>query len=173
MNDDADLVQYAQAMERMLLRSRNGFKDFQIVVPEELLRQAQAAQRTFNTILGCIAGISLLVGGIGIMNTMIVSVTERTREIGIRRAIGASRNHIVREFLTEAILLTCCGGVFGLVLGSVGAGVVAFWAQWPVAITVSSVVLALLMSLGVGIFFGFYPAKKAAEVDPIKALRYE
>ena len=169
----AELSQYARVMERILLSARNGFKDFQVIVPEELLRQAQAAQRTFNTILGCIAGISLLVGGIGIMNTMIAAVTERTREIGIRRAIGASRNHIIREFLAEAILLTCCGGVFGLVLGSVGAGVVAFWAQWPVAITGWSVMLALLMSLGVGIFFGLYPAKKAAELDPIKALRYE
>jgi putative ABC transport system permease protein len=124
-------------------------------------------------LLGAVASISLIVGGIGIMNIMLVSVTERTREIGIRMAIGARKNDILLQFLTEAILLTMIGGLTGIALGSAGATIVSNMLSWPTLISIESITLAFLFSAFVGIFFGFYPARKAASLDPIDALRYE
>jgi putative ABC transport system permease protein len=124
-------------------------------------------------LLGTVASISLIVGGIGIMNIMLVSVTERTREIGIRMAIGARRNAILLQFMTEAVLLTMIGGIIGIILGTAGATAVSKFLDWPTLISLKSVTIAFLFSGAVGIFFGFYPARKAAGLNPIDALRYE
>jgi putative ABC transport system permease protein len=139
----------------------------------EILAVAEQSSKAMSLLLGAVASISLIVGGIGIMNIMLVSVTERTREIGIRMAIGARKNDILLQFLTEAVLLTMIGGVTGIILGSVGASVVSHLLSWPTLISIESIVMAFLFSAGVGIFFGFYPARKAALLNPIDALRYE
>jgi putative ABC transport system permease protein len=120
-----------------------------------------------------VASISLIVGGIGIMNIMLVSVTERTREIGIRMAIGARKKDILWQFMTEAVLLTMLGGIIGIILGAAGATVVSRFLEWPTLISVQSITVAFFFSGAVGIFFGFYPARKAAGLNPIDALRYE
>ena len=139
----------------------------------EILAIAEQSSKAMSLLLGAVASISLLVGGIGIMNIMLVSVTERTREIGIRMAIGARKNDILLQFLIEAILLTMIGGVTGILLGSAGAAIVSHLLSWPTLISVQSITLAFLFSAFVGIFFGFYPARKAAMLNPIDALRYE
>jgi putative ABC transport system permease protein len=124
-------------------------------------------------LLASVASVSLLVGGIGIMNIMLVSVTERTREIGIRMAVGAKRQDILTQFLLEAVVLSTLGGLFGVVLGVVGSQFVSVIAEWPTIVPIEAIVLAVVFSGAVGIFFGFYPARKAAHLDPIQALRYE
>jgi len=153
--------------------SHGGVEDFQMVVPQELLRQSQKTQRTFNIVLGSIACISLLVGGIGIMNIMLATVSERTKEIGIRRAVGAAREHIMIQFLAESVLLTFSGGIIGVVAGIAGVWLITAMAGWKTAVTIWSIILSLLMSTLVGIFFGMYPAYHAAKMDPIAALRHE
>ncbi|MCP4109875.1 MAG: FtsX-like permease family protein [Desulfobacteraceae bacterium] len=173
LSPGTDVHGYARAIERILLLNHGEFKDFQVVVPEELIRQAWKTQRIFNIVLGCIAGISLLVGGIGIMNIMIASVSERTKEIGIRRAIGADREHIILQFLSEAVILTFMGGLIGVGLGCIGVFVITVFAGWMALITPWSVLAALSMSVFVGVFFGIYPAYRAAVLDPISALRQE
>jgi len=139
----------------------------------EILAIAEQSSKAMSLLLGAVASISLLVGGIGIMNIMLVSVTERTREIGIRMAIGARKNDILLQFLIEAILLTMIGGITGILLGSAGAAIVSHLLSWPTLISLQSITLAFLFSAFVGIFFGFYPARKAAMLNPIDALRYE
>jgi putative ABC transport system permease protein len=139
----------------------------------EILAIAEQSSKAMSLLLGAVASISLIVGGIGIMNIMLVSVTERTREIGIRMAIGARKNDILLQFLIEAILLTMIGGITGIILGSAGAMIVSNLLSWPTLISVQSITLAFLFSAFVGIFFGFYPARKAASLNPIDALRYE
>ncbi len=170
---DADVSVYTGAIDQTLLYNHGGFRDFQVIAPEELIRQAQKTQRMFNIVLGCIAVVSLLSGGIGIMNIMIASVTERTREIGIRRAVGATRKHIILQFVTESVTLSFIGGMIGALLGIGGALLIPPLTGWNTVVTLWSVVLALTVSICVGIFFGFYPAYRAAMSDPIKALRYE
>ncbi len=162
----------ARAIERMLslFHKKN---DFQIQVPLALLKQAEATKRTFNIVLGAIAGISLLVGGIGIMNIMLASVTERTREIGIRRAIGAKRKQIIIQFLIEAMVLSFVGGILGLAMGVAIPFFITWFAKMPTVITPMGILLPLGVSLGIGIVFGLYPAARAARVDPIVALRHE
>ncbi len=162
----------AGAVRRALLRLRDGFENFELVVPRELLAQARQTQHLFNIVLGTIAGISLLVGGIGIMNIMLANVSERTREIGIRRAIGASRRHIIVHFLGESILLTVIGGIFGIFLGAFAALGVNLFIQWRASFTLWPVLSALLMSLAVGVLSGLYPAAKAADMEPVAALRH-
>ncbi len=178
----------AQIIES-LLKKFHDQEDYAVVVPKELLRQAERTRAMFNVLLVVIAGISLLVGGIGIMNIMLATVTERTREIGIRRALGATRGHIISQFLTETIVLTAAGGLLGVLLGlSVGpifrsarAGLTMLSPDLlpPIVQTLQpriapwSVVLSLLISLGVGVIFGVYPARQAAYMDPIEALRHE
>ncbi len=162
----------SQAVRRALLWGRDGVENFEVIVPLELLSQARQAQRLFNIVLGSIAGISLLVGGIGIMNIMLANVSERTREIGIRRAIGANARHITVQFLGESILLTVMGGIIGIILGAMAALAVNIFIQWQTSISLWSVLLALAMSIGVGIASGIYPAVKAARMDPVEALRY-
>ncbi len=162
----------AAAIERML-QSFHKKKDYVISVPLALLRQAEATKRTFNIVLGSIAGISLLVGGIGIMNIMLASVTERTREIGIRRAIGAKRRQIVAQFLIETVVLSVTGGLVGMGIGVFIPWVVTKVAHMPTVVTPFSLALSLGISMGVGIIFGIYPAFRAAMLDPIEALRHE
>jgi putative ABC transport system permease protein len=148
-------------------------KDYMVSVPLALLRQAEETKRIFNIVLGSIACISLLVGGIGIMNIMLASVTERTREIGIRRAIGARRKQIIIQFLIETVVLSTIGGFIGIGLGVLIPVVITYFAGMPTVITAGSIMLPLFISLGVGIVFGLYPAMRAAKVDPIVALRHE
>ena len=124
-------------------------------------------------LLAAVAGISLLVGGIGIMNIMIVSVTERTREIGLRMSIGATGRDIMMQFLIEAVIISVTGGILGILLGALATWLISVFAQWPVSISVGSVVLSFLVCTIIGIIFGFYPAAKASNLDPIEAIRYE
>ncbi|MDA0589187.1 MAG: ABC transporter permease [Planctomycetota bacterium] len=184
----ADVDETAAAIE-FLLKKYHDVEDYAVVVPKELLRQAERTRAMFNVLLVVIAGISLFVGGIGIMNIMLATVTERTREIGVRRALGAKRKHIIQQFLTETILLTGSGGLlgvlFGLMCGPLFEGMRDFVTMIkPDAlpdivhslkprIAPWSVGLSLFISLGVGILFGVYPARKAAHLDPIEALRHE
>ena len=147
--------------------------DFTVRNLTEILGVAEQSSKAMSLLLGAVASISLIVGGIGIMNIMLVSVTERTREIGIRMAIGAKERDIMLQFLTEAVLLTLIGGVFGMVVGVVGAKVVSSLFDWPTLISFQAIAMAIGFSGAVGIFFGFYPARKAASLNPIEALRYE
>ena len=162
----------AQAIEEMLAHFHKK-KDYQMSVPLALLKQAEATKRTFNIVLGSIACISLLVGGIGIMNIMLASVTERTREIGIRRAIGAKRKQIILQFLIETVVLSTTGGLTGVSLGLLVPLMITWFSGMPTVVTVEGVLLPLLISAGIGIIFGLYPARHAANVDPIVALRHE
>jgi len=162
----------AKAIDRMLKRFHKK-TDYRVSVPLALLRQAEETKRTFNIVLGSIAGISLLVGGIGIMNIMLASVTERTREIGIRRAVGAKRRQIVGQFLVETLVLSVLGGILGIGLGILVPWLIETLAGMPTRVTPWSVALAVGISGAVGVLFGLYPAVRAANVDPIVALRYE
>ena len=148
-------------------------RDFSVRNLSEILAVSEQSSKVMSILLGAVASISLIVGGIGIMNIMLVSVTERTREIGIRLAIGAKQRDILLQFLTEAVLLTTCGGIIGMGLGVVLAMVVSSLMEWPTLISTNAIVVAFLFSAGVGVFFGFYPARKAAALNPIEALRYE
>jgi len=150
-----------------------GADDYEIVVPEALLEQSRQTQRLFNIVMGCIAGISLLVGGIGIMNIMLASVLERTREIGVRRAIGAGKGDICLQFLVESFSISALGGLAGVAIGVGIARSVSFYAKWPTVVTVTSIALAITVSLAVGVLSGLYPALRATKVQPIQALRYE
>jgi len=147
--------------------------DYQIVVPLELLRQARRTKLIFSIVLGSIAAISLLVGGIGIMNIMLATISERTREIGIRRALGARKRDIMVQFLCETLLLTLAGGILGIILGSFIPFLVTHFSRMPTVITVSSEVVAFGISAMVGLFSGLYPAYRAANMDPIESLRHE
>ena len=147
--------------------------DFSIIDRREFLETQQEAQQTFTILLASIAGVSLLVGGIGIMNIMLVSVTERTREIGIRMALGATRFSVLLQFLVESVTLCLLGGVLGILLGSGAASTLSRFAGWEVFVSPASIVLAFAFSVGVGLFFGIWPARRAARLDPIEALRYE
>ena len=164
-------------IERVLRRKHQirpgGDNDFQIRNRAEFLATFQATTQTFGFLLGGIAAVSLLVGGIGIMNIMLVSVTERTREIGIRKALGATRKVITAQFLIEAVVLCMLGGLIGIILGSAGAIALSRLAKWNTLVSPSAIVLAFACSAAVGIFFGLWPARRAAKMDPIVALRYE
>jgi putative ABC transport system permease protein len=147
--------------------------DFTIRTQTEIAATAGQTTKIMSVLLGSIASVSLLVGGIGIMNIMLVSVTERTREIGVRRSLGARKRDILQQFLVEAILLSIIGGLVGIGLGVFISSLISKFAGWPVAVTADSVLLAFVFSAAVGMFFGFYPARKAAVINPIDALRYE
>jgi putative ABC transport system permease protein len=151
--------------------TRTGSEDFSISSATSILQAVSSITSIFTLLLGAVAGISLLVGGIGVMNIMLVSVTERTREIGIRKAVGAQKADIVGQFLLEALILSVSGGLIGIVIG-VGVGSLSI-AGFQLVVAPFSVVLAFLVSVGIGLFFGLYPANKAATLRPIEALRYE
>jgi len=173
VSSENEVMPIADVLKRTLSRTHHNAKDYEIVIPAELLAQSQRTQRLFNIIMGSIAAISLLVGGIGIMNIMLASVTERTREIGIRRAVGATRRDVLSQFLNETVLVSVAGGLMGIVLGVIMAKVINLFAGWETVISLAGVLVAFTISAAVGIVFGIYPARKAAELDPIDALRYE
>ena len=170
---DAAAVETADPQIRTLIQRFHDQNDFEIIVPLQLLRQAEQTKRIFNIVLGSIAAISLLVGGIGIMNIMLANVTERTREIGVRRALGAKRRDITRQFLVETLVLSVGGGLIGVVVGVLTPLVVSQLSDMKTIVTVWSVLLAFGISGAVGIIFGLYPARAAARLDPIEALRHE
>jgi putative ABC transport system permease protein len=157
----------------LLDRLHGGATDYDIIVPEALLEQSRQTQRLFNIVMGCIAGISLLVGGIGIMNIMLASVLEQTREIGIRRAVGARRRDIRFQFLLTAFSLSLLGGIAGITLGVGIAQIVAAYADWPTVVTAFAVILSTGVSVAVGLVSGLYPAIRASRLIPIDALRHE
>jgi putative ABC transport system permease protein len=174
----ADQVAEAQTQIEALLRQRHRLQlgtdnDFTIRSQEEIASTASQTSRTLSLLLGSVAAISLLVGGIGIMNIMLVSVTERTREIGIRLAIGAKGRHVLLQFLLEAVALSVAGGIIGILFGVGTSNLVSHYAGWPTQVSSASVAMAFFFSAAIGVFFGFYPARKASRLDPIDALRYE
>ncbi len=171
--DRQENVPYAVVAVRRILQKNHEQEDYSIVVPLELIRQARETRRLFNIVLGSIAAISLIVGGIGIMNIMLATVSERTREIGIRRALGARRRDIVQQFLMETLLLSISGGVVGLVLGAVIPLAISAFAHVRTVLTLPSFVIAFTVSVSVSVIFGIYPARRAALMDPIEALRHE
>ncbi|MBK5294749.1 MAG: ABC transporter permease [Acidobacteriia bacterium] len=168
-----DSVETAGVVSAILNATHKDAGDFTVVVPAGLLEQKRRTLNIFNIVMICIAGISLLVGGIGIMNIMLATVLERTREIGIRRAIGARQADIVRQFLTEAILISMLGGSIGIAFGFSLSWIIATLAGWSTEVTTSSIAIAFFVSVGIGMLFGIYPAVQAAKLDPIEAMRYE
>ena len=173
MKGDADSLRAADVVRRVLDVSHRGEADYTVVVPAQLLAEQKKTQRVFEYVMVALASISLLVGGIGIMNIMLASILERTREIGIRRALGARRADIVRQFLVEATLISLVGGSIGVLVGVTMSRLIALLAGWSTIVTMSSVLLAFLVSVTVGLVFGLFPATKAAGLDPVEAIRYE
>jgi putative ABC transport system permease protein len=172
VDEQENVLSVARLIERVLAHGHREL-DYTIIVPLELLRQAEQSKKIWQIVLGSIAGISLLVGGIGIMNIMLASVTERTREIGIRRALGAKRYHITAQFLVETVILSVCGGIIGIVVGIGFATVVTWIVDWQTIIPWWGVIVSFMVSAIIGVSFGLYPARAAAALDPIEALRYE
>jgi putative ABC transport system permease protein len=171
--DDSERVGASAEVARRVIQRTTGGAPIDVIVPREILRQKERTQRIFNVVTGAIAAISLLVGGIGIMNIMLASVAERTREVGIRRAVGAARRDIAAQFLVESSLLTSAGGVIGAVVGVAGSMAIQALAGWPTALSPGMLLAGLVVALAVGIGFGFYPAWHAAHLEPMEALRSE
>jgi len=169
----ADSIQTAAMVDTIIASSHKDAGDYTLVVPAGLLAQRQRTSQIFQIVMICIAGISLLVGGIGIMNIMLATVLERTREIGIRRAIGARQADIIRQFLTEAVLISILGGLIGIAFGVSMSWIIGAAAGWSTVVSTISVVVAFSVSVGIGLLFGIYPARQAAKLDPIEAIRYE
>ncbi len=169
----ASIESNAVLVSTVLKEAHGGEPDFTLVVPEDLLDQSRRTRRIFNIVMGGIAGISMLVGGIGIMNIMLASVLERTREIGVRRAVGARQKDILSQFLSEAVMISLLGGLSGVMLGLGIAWAVSLVSEWNTVVTTFSIVLSFSFSVGVGLLFGTYPAMNAAGLNPIEALRHE
>ncbi|HWY33132.1 MAG TPA: FtsX-like permease family protein, partial [Nitrosopumilaceae archaeon] len=167
------LAPVSDIIARLMTRHHNGVTDFEILIPELLLKQQQRTKDIFNIVLGLIAGISLLVGGIGIMNIMLASVLERTKEIGIRLSLGATPKDVVQQFLFEAVLISIGGGIIGVILGIILSLIVTQVAQIKTIITLWSILISFSVAAITGLVFGINPARKAAKQDPIKSLRYE
>jgi putative ABC transport system permease protein len=170
---NVDSIETSNVVRAILTATHKDAGDFTVVVPAGLLEERRRTQFIFNIVMICIAGISLLVGGIGIMNIMLATVLERTREIGIRRAIGARQGDIVRQFLTEAVLISIVGGLIGIAFGFSLSRIIASAAGWSTVVTGSSIAVAFGVSVFIGLLFGIYPAVQAAKLDPIEAIRYE
>jgi putative ABC transport system permease protein len=173
MKQGADIPSAAALLRGLLNVSHRQAGDFTIVSPAELLAEQRRTQRVFEMVMVAIASISLLVGGIGIMNIMLASVMERTREIGIRRAIGAKRRDVIRQFLIETTIISLAGGVLGVVVGVALSRMIGYLAGWSTIVTTTSIVLAFFVSVTIGLVFGLYPAARAANLDPVTALHYE
>jgi len=173
IRDGANMSSVAEIVRAILNASHHSAGDFSVIVPAELLAEQRRTERLFNAVMVAIASISLLVGGIGIMNIMLASILERTREIGVRRAVGARQSDIVRQFVVEAILISFVGGSFGIIFGFIMSRLIAWLAGWSTIVTASSILLAFMVSITVGLVFGIYPAVKAARLDPVEAIRYE
>ena len=176
--ENENVLNDVQAEVEQVLRTRHKIKeggndDFTVGNMAQIMETMMETANSITLLLGCIAAISLLVGGIGIMNIMLVSVTERTREIGIRKALGATYNNILQQFLIEAMVIGVIGGALGVVLGVGASFAISHFAGWNTVISVWSIIIAVVFSVGIGLFFGIYPARKAALLDPIDALRYE
>lgn len=169
----SDAVASVAGASRTMLSKHHPLQDYEVVVPLELLARAAETKRIFNIVLGCIASISLLVGGIGIMNVMLATVNERTREIGIRRALGAKRHHIMMQFLVETVVLSVGGGLLGIALGIFVPHLVEAYADMRTIVTLQAPLLAFGISVTIGLVFGLYPAWQAANLDPVDALRHE
>jgi putative ABC transport system permease protein len=168
----------AQSQIHDLLRERhrlppNADDDFGMRNLSEVLASQEAASHVLSLLLAAVAAVSLVVGGIGIMNIMFVSVTERTREIGVRRAVGAHRSDILNQFLVEAVVVSLAGGLIGIAVGVIGSYVIGYVFQWSILVSVTAILPAFLFAGAIGIFFGYYPARKASRLKPIEALRYE
>jgi putative ABC transport system permease protein len=171
---DADAVSgSARLIDSVVTRRHRGARDFELVVPKELLAGYERARFQFNVVVGAVAAISLIVGGIGIMNIMLANVSERTREVGIRRSLGASRSDIVQQFLAEALVLTGTGGAVGILVGVVASMAVSHYADWPTALSLWAVITAIALAASTGIGFGLYPAWQAAGRSPVESLRHE
>jgi putative ABC transport system permease protein len=168
-----DSIETSGIVKAILGTTHKDAGDYNVVVPAGLLEQRKKTQFTFKVVMICIAGISLLVGGIGIMNIMLATVLERTREIGIRRAIGARQKDIIRQFLTEAVLISMMGGLIGIAFGFSLSLAIAKATGWSTVVTFTSIAVAFGVSVGIGLVFGIYPAVQAARLDPIEAIRYE
>ena len=173
INPDAVIKEQASTINNLMSAMHRYVDDYSIVVPEKLLEQTQRTQGIFNIVMGAIASISLLVGGIGIMNIMLASVLERTNEIGLRRAIGAKKLDIRMQFMAEAIAISLAGGIIGILLGYGISSAVAQFSGWSTIITNASIVLSFGVSSVIGLIFGIYPAVQASNLDPIDCLRYE
>ncbi|HOI31614.1 MAG: ABC transporter permease [Bacteroidales bacterium] len=173
VDESANLTSTTQILTKMLNRRHLGVEDFQITVPELLLKQEQRTKDIFNIVLGAIAGISLLVGGIGIMNIMLASVMERIREIGVRRSVGATKRDIIFQFLSEAILISISGGLFGILLGVIMARTIMETTDILTIVSAGSIMISFGVAATVGIVFGYLPARKAAQQDPVTSLRHD
>jgi putative ABC transport system permease protein len=173
LKSDSDSIEVAKVVTAVLNSTHHNIQDFSVTIPAALLAQQKRTQTIFTYVMVAIAAISLLVGGIGIMNIVLATVLERTREIGIRRSIGARRLDIVRQFLTESVLISVGGGLLGIGFGFFLAWLIAQTAEWKTIVTTASVIIAFGVSVAVGVVFGIYPAVKASQINPIDALRYE
>lgn len=173
IREDANLKEGANLIERILQRKHFDVKDYEVVLPEQLLAQKQKTQRIFNVVMGAIAGISLLVGGIGIMNIMLANIMERTREIGVRRAVGATKADILTQFMFEAVIISVIGGILGIATGFILTKLISTYAGWTTVMSPFAIIFAFFVSVTTGVIFGIYPAKQAAEKNPIESLRYE
>jgi putative ABC transport system permease protein len=169
----SDSVYTGEVVRGILNASHRNAGDFSVIVPAELLAEQKRTQRIFDLVMVAIASISLLVGGIGIMNIMLANILERTREIGVRRAVGARKKDVIRQFLVEAVLISLMGGLMGILFGFGISRLIAWLAGWSTITTIGSIALSFLFSVSVGLIFGIYPAMKAARLDPVEAIRYE
>ena len=173
VKESSQLESTTEAIEHILSRRHMGVDDFEIKIPELLLKQEQKTKDIFNIVLGAIAGISLIVGGIGIMNIMLASVMERIREIGVRRAIGATKKDIIFQFLAEAMLISITGGLIGILVGVIMANLITASTDIKTIVSFGSIMLSFGVATGVGIIFGWLPARKAADQDPVESLRHD
>ena len=170
VEDDYSTVLAAKAVTQLLAQRHGGIDDYSLIIPVELLAQQENTQRIFNIVMACVAGISLLVGGIGIMNIMLANVLERTKEIGLLRAVGATQQDIKLQFIAESFVISVIGGLLGIFFGLVLSEIIGFYSDWAVSWSLTAIVLSVSICLLVGVGFGVFPAIKASKLNPIDAL---